>query len=84
MANEIPDWARVDNNVPEWARVDNNVPEWAKQTAPAQTSTPLASTTPVAATPAAPVYKPFSKVRTDIDPASLNTDPDWIAASKRL
>jgi len=84
MANEIPDWARVDNNVPEWARVDNNVPEWAKQTAPAQTSTPLASTTTVGATPAAPVYKPFSKVRTDIDPASLNTDPDWITASKRL
>lgn len=74
MANEIPDWARV----------DNSVPDWAKQTAPAQTSTPLASTTPMAATPAAPVYKPFSKVRTDIDPASLNTDPDWIAASKRL
>jgi len=72
------------NEIPEWARVDNTIPDWAKQTAPAQPQTPLASSTVPVATPEVPVYKPFSKVRTDIDPTSLNTDPDWIAASKRL
>ena len=63
--------------------VQEKPPAWASAPLAGETSPQVAPQTPVA-TPAAPVYKPFSKVRTDIDPASLNTDPDWIAASKRL
>lgn len=63
--------------------VQEKPPAWASAPLAGETSPQVAPQTPVA-TPAAPVYKPFSKVRTDIDPASLNTDPDWITASKRL
>ena len=29
-------------------------------------------------------YKPFATVRKDIDPATLNTDPDWLRASRMM
>lgn len=29
-------------------------------------------------------YRPFAKVRQDIDPVSLNNDPDWLAASQAM
>lgn len=32
-------------------------------------------------TPPPPGYKPFAEVRKNVDPASLNKDPDWIRAS---
>jgi hypothetical protein len=56
--------------VPDWAR-DTNVPDWAKE-----------PVTQAAATTSG--YKPFAKVRKDIDEASLNKDADFIRASMMM
>lgn len=56
--------------VPDWAR-DTNVPDWAKE-----------PVTQAAATTGG--YKPFAKVRKDIDEASLNKDADFIRASMMM
>ena len=54
--------------------VEEKQPAWATAPvveAPAPTAAPQA-------------YKPFATVRKDIDPASLNTDQDWLNASRMM
>jgi len=55
--------------------------------APVVEEQPAWATAPVVSDPAATApraYQPFSVVRKDVDPKTLNTDPDWLNASRMM
>lgn len=70
MSNTTP-------STPDWARDDLEAPEWARTDTPEVPDWAEEGEVD-------PVYRPFSEVREDIDPASLRADPDWLLASRMV
>jgi hypothetical protein len=66
-----------------WDKAKWNNPETNNYVAKITGKPSAIAQTTQATSPTAP-YKPFAKVREDIDPATLNDDYDWLMASKRV
>ena len=68
-----------------WNKANWNNPETNNYVAKITGSSPVTSTgQPQGQGQTTGAYKPFAKVRKDIDPATLNDDYDWVTASQKL
>lgn len=83
MATEAPKVPETEEGPwTQFAKQKEEEGPWTQYARPAQEQMVTSTAPGISVT--YPVYKPFSEVRKDIDPATLNKDQDWLNASRML